>query len=341
MYPVSASQIDKFDTCQRRWGFHYISGIKEDAGASADLGKEMHGIGEEYLKTGAYPDRLTQAGAMFISGLPYLPPPGSGGVEGKIDFVIAGVRYLGFIDYRGSRVPGFDPDQIVVLDHKSSSDPKKYGLWTKAAFLMNPQALIYATHEVTVNEAPDAHMRWLYYWSKTKSGSRQRCEPSDVVLLKSELEDVFEPVVHNKAKEIVRLKVLAPDPNELEPNADACYKYNKPCPYMSVCAPLTTRQRIEGALKLENKKMAAAELTLLEKIELAKKAKNGVSAAPPPVAQTDQINPPEAKAAPAPVVTKAAAPKAESLPVALQGLKGNHGGNVAKVLRAIADLLEG
>ncbi len=350
MFPVSPSSIEKYDMCKRRWAFHYIEGDKEPGGSAAERGSEMHGIGEKYLIEGAYPDRLTQAGNMFIAGMPYLPAPKSGGVEGELDIVIDGVRYFGRIDYFGSlpakaKFMGLEQDvDDVTLDHKTSSNPQKYGLWTREAMLAHPQPVIYGTYKILKTDSNETRMRWLYYKSKGPAWAK----PSDAVLTRHELEDVFESVVHNKAKEIVRLKVLKPDPNDLDPNTDSCNKYNKPCPYKAKCK-LTLAQQLRQPKSVRDRKPKADSEPKEQKMGLLNKIKseqavggatNGTPSAPE-TPKADKINAPEAAQAPAERVSARPAAAIESPKVALAAkVFAGREQKISAVLRAIADLLD-
>lgn len=320
-WPVSASQIDTFRDCERKWGWRYLDGIKTDPHPSAVLGTEVHGIAEQYQLKGTYPDRLTKAGDLFISGLPFMGPPGTGQVEGEFDMIIDGVRYRGFIDFRGKGIPGFDPERRVVRDYKTSKDPKKYGLFltnkdyahlgsTKAIFLNNPQAVLYGTYDVIQADDVDSALSWLYM----RTEGRAKAEPVNQIVTRGELEEVFEPVVHNNGKRIVHLKMNPVPTLELEPNPEACNKYGG-CPYKDRCN-LTTRQKIAGALAsvktYEKQQGAKKNMGILDKIK-ADKAAGG--SAPSSNGKTlhggerDVVNPEEGKT---PTPAKAERPAARA-----------------------------
>ncbi len=316
---VSASQIDTFVTCNRKWGIEKLLGIKPPPKASAELGKEMHGVAENYHDTGKSPDRLTKAGAMFVSGLPWVAPPKSGTAEQRINFFMDGVQFLGFIDYRGKNVPGWDPEARVTRDYKTSSAPDKYGLFAtnkdyahlaalggsdeeirKRIFLSHPQPVIYATFDVMDTGDDVANLDWLYFWSKGK----ERAKPNRVVLRRAELEDVFEKVVLTPSKQIVRLKMAPPPIEDLEPNPAVCNKYGG-CPFSGKECKLSDHQQFAGMVKkmnqYEQQQEEKKQMNLLEKIK-AQNSANGSSAASetkkseaPSLAGTGRVNPPESR----------------------------------------------
>ena len=361
---ISASAIDAFE-CLRKGAFKYVAGLKTPQTDSAVLGGELHSIAEDYLTVGKSPDVLTKAGAMFVSGLPHLPPPGSGGVEGEMKMCIEDVFYLGYIDYRGYGVPGLE-GKLVTLDHKTSKSPDRYGLWDKVAFLKNIQAVLYATNQILETGTNEAHLRWLYYWTS----GRERAKPSDIVLTRTELEDAFERVVHNPAKEVVKLRLAKPDPMDLAPNTQVCSKYGG-CPFRSeVGGPCvrTQNQLITGAYAAANKKPKEEIMGLLDRIKketgatgssVASASVAGVptaptapSAPPPPPSSApkeDHVNAPEAQqtvattapaAAPAAAPPKVAARAGHSVPAAVAQAASGREKSVAALLRAIADVLD-
>lgn len=268
------------------------------------MGTVLHSFAEGYLVDGTTPDLLTKEGNLFLKGLPYLPGPKAGHVEGNLIFTYDGVTYNGFIDFRGplpanAKFMGEEKDiRRVVLDHKTSSSPDKYGLWGVEAFLANPQSVLYGAYDVIESGDAQANLRWLYYWTK---GSL-RAKPSDAVLTRAQLEDAFEPVVHLPAKEIVRLKVLSPEPMDIDPSPESCSKYGG-CPYQDRCG-LTNAQKIAGAMRATEKtkkqneskenKMGALDRMKANqaKVNGAAGTSSGTEAA---AEKEDKINPPEAK----------------------------------------------
>lgn len=298
-WSVSATQIDLWNMCHRRFAFQYLEGKKPPQHPAAAFGTELHTIAEQYLTVGKSPDELTQAGELFVRGLPYLPPPRSGGVEGEFRFEMNDVKYLLRVDYRGERVPGL-PGR-VLLDHKTSSDPKEYGVWGDE-FLKNPQTVLYATYDMLSAGDDKSQCRWLYYWTKGKP----KAEPSDFLFTQSMLEDVFEPVVQVPAKQILELKSAPVAANDLDPNTESCKLFGKEgCPHHPKNGGdcnVTKAQTIRGALvslKKKKEKPKMAELSMLEKMKARKAAKASGEAAAEPEKE-DKVNPPEAKQAAAP-----------------------------------------
>jgi len=261
--PLSATQITTAKDCLRKFAFHYFTDLpRPEAGPGAELGAKIHKVAEDYLKNGTAPDRDTPEGEIFIGGLPWLPPPGSGGVEGRIDIEISHIPFTGFVDLctRGGILPRwqFGPCP-VVLDHKTSSDPKKWGL-TAETLPFDVQALIYGFYEVSKTGHSEIGFRWLYY--KTKG--RPLVYPTDTVLAQDIIFKNFESEVWPTAELIHGLWQTKPAPNTLEASPEACSKYGG-CPYIGVCK-LTPAEKAAGLMRLaQNKEEDMA--TLREKFE--------------------------------------------------------------------------
>lgn len=249
--PQSATQIDTAKDCLRKWAFRYLTDLpKPEPGSGALLGQKIHAVAEAYLSKGTQPDRDIPEGEIFIGGLPFLPPPGSGGVEGRISIEISGILFTGFIDLRtrGSMLPQWPYGSVpVVLDHKTSSDPKKYGLTTET-LKTNIQTLIYGFYEMSVTKRDEIGFRWLYY--KTKG--RKLVYPVDVLMPRRQITDNFEKYVWSTAEKLHTLYEEKPDPNTLEPCTESCSKYGG-CPYQGVCI-LTPAQKASGLMRLAQNK---------------------------------------------------------------------------------------
>jgi len=95
---VSASEIELYDLCPRKWAFAYIEGKRPPPNESAALGSRVHAILERWLKEGAAPDLLTAEGEIAASGLHLLPPPRTPTLvtEEQFSFTSRRAWYTGF-----------------------------------------------------------------------------------------------------------------------------------------------------------------------------------------------------------------------------------------------------
>jgi CRISPR/Cas system-associated exonuclease Cas4 (RecB family) len=77
----SASQIDAYSQCPRKWAWRRLDGIKTEPKPSLALGIAVHEQLEHYLAEGKELDLTTDAGRIALAGLHYLPKPGTPGLE--------------------------------------------------------------------------------------------------------------------------------------------------------------------------------------------------------------------------------------------------------------------
>jgi hypothetical protein len=243
---LSPSQVKVAQSCMALWGFNYTL-PKTPSTDAQRKGLLLHGVQENYLKHGARQDtidptitdlaelKLARAvGSMALAGLPWLPGPGTGHVEGEALVTISGIRYKVFLDYAGPSdlLPSAPAGLRAVVDHKTSSNPTDYGLWGKAAFLGDAQALVYAAKEMIQHNTDSVFCRWIYYWTTRKS----KALPSDVILTRAEVEGAFGGVVHETAQRLVQIRTSDAwrtntlDPNTLAKNYDHCGAYGG-CPH--------------------------------------------------------------------------------------------------------------
>jgi hypothetical protein len=283
---------------------------------------------------GKFPDRLTKAGDLFIRGLPYLPPPGVGGVEGEFVLTVSGITYGGKIDYRGplpasAMFLGRHEDiACVTLDHKTSSNPAQYGMHPVGPkdWYRDAQAIIYATRHMIETKGDVAPMRWLYYRTKKVP----EVKPADTIMERARVQDVFGEWIHPLASELTGLLETRPDPNELRCNTEACNDFNKPCFYANVCKR-TLAEQVRGALvsvdNLKRKKEKKQDMDLFANLKALVPQQPGQatpSAAPVAQATTPGFQLPQAFAQPQPQA-QVSAPVAQTatgfaLPAAFAGV---------------------
>lgn len=317
--PVSASQIESLDTCERLFGGRYLCGFPYEKNEAASLGSETHEVAELYHKHGKRPDRTTLAGRLFLLALPHAPLPGVGRSEGKFSLRVGGITYSGIIDHINGN---------EVTDYKTTGALKKAALDTKEKFLKNPQALIYAVKTLVSSGALEVKLTWIYLeHKKNKDGEKEakQAKAFSFILTKAEVEAAFGPVVHDKAERLVELKKKKVDRDtpeaekkkkffSLTPNFESCYKFGR-CQFYDLCHNEDSGEEINMQ-------------------SLAEKLKAGL-------AQSKGINAPEskgevatAKPAPAPKEeTKPAADKAdEPKPVAITDLADAELGRAVRLL---------
>lgn len=306
---VSASEIEVFDLCPRKWAYVYVEGRRGPPNDAAALGTRVHKILEQWLKDGTAPDTLTMEGEIAASGLHLLPPPRTPTLVCEEEFRFTSRRawYSGFKDFRYRDANGL----VHVGDHKTTKNFQ----WAKSLeeILCHSQALIYAVDEFFKNPSDDRlALDWIYY--KT-TGSR-KAEPRFQIVTKDEVAELFFEHVDPVAGEITRLHHEVPqDASALDfaPNFSSCDAFGG-CPFLSICNPSPT-QRTQAT-------MTQAGLSLTDKIKAMKAGRPVSPIHPPehtqaPVQSFGGIFPPGAPAAQPALAPTAAAPVQAALPFAL------------------------
>lgn len=282
---VSASEIETWDLCNRRWAFIYVEKKRPPQNDSAALGTRVHVILEKWLRDGTPPDTWTPEGEIAASGLHLLPPPRYPGLITEEEFRFTSKRawFTGYKDFRYRDANGL----LHVGDHKTT----KAFTWAKTPeeILCHSQSLIYAVDEFFKNPNDDRlALDWIYYRT---TGSR-KAEPRFQIVSKQTVAEMFFEHVDPIAGEITRLHHEVPvgaSALDFTPDFRACDAFGG-CPFLSICNPTPT-QRMQAT-------MTQAGLSLTDKLKAMKAGR-----APSP------IHPPEAyQAAPAAFAPAAVAP---------------------------------
>ena len=200
--PFYPTAIESQRRCPRRRAGRYLFRVKplRQRDWARSLGDEVHTLAERWSKLGdpPIPDR-TVADNLLIAGLPYLPPTRQGQSESEAQITLNGITYAMRRDWKGmlSDLPGRSTqinlatygDLPAQLDLKTSSQPLRYGLWTREQFLDDTQALLGALELAESSGSDVVASRWLYFQtpSKDKEGNyrlkgKVEAFPSDMIL---------------------------------------------------------------------------------------------------------------------------------------------------------------
>jgi len=311
----SATQVDTFRLCKRKWAWRYLDGIESEPHPSAQLGTEVHAQLEGWLREGKMLDMSTRAGLIAMSSLHLLPSPKSCDVERPFLIELFGFRFRGFKDFeRGPEIHRSNGTWIsgFVGDHKTSTDPNKWGK-TAEDLRNDTQAILYAAEHLHRFEAPSVELHWNYLRTSGSpkatpvlDGTWERDDEGNAVwtsngrrpvITRGECEPVLERT-YNAAKEMAAIcaqasakdaegalhevQVLPPHALSLEPNAAACQAFGG-CPHIERCN-LSANDKIRSLFKMNDKEAL-----------LAKMANNPqLPPAGPPAATAPAINPPTA-----------------------------------------------
>lgn len=224
---LSASQIETYQDCPRKWAFKYIEKLPQPESDSLKLGKDTHAVLEAYLKTGKPPSMFTKAGQVALLGIPYLPKPGKAEVEGHFVFEHNGINYQGYIDFEY-----LDPEDKtpVIGDHKTTSN--LFWVKSQAELLQGVQPLVYAKNAFLKYKSDSVKLKWIYY--QTTGKAKVKVQLFDFT--PEQLEKGFESV-DASAQKVMSAYANFNTAGDASTNLGACKKYGG-CPYLSRCSQI-------------------------------------------------------------------------------------------------------
>jgi hypothetical protein len=293
---VSASEIELFDMCPRKWAFVYIENKRPPPNDSAALGTRVHAILERWLKDGTAPDTWTPEGEIAASGLHLLPAPRTPTLvtEEQFSFTSKRAWFTGYKDFRYRDADGL----LHVGDHKTT----KAFTWAKTPeeILCHSQALIYAVDEFFKNPNDDRlALDWIYY----RTTGARKAEPRFQIVTKQTVAEMFFEHVDPVAGEITKLHHEVPvgaSALDFAPDFRACDAFGG-CAFLSICNPTPT-QRTQAI-------MTQAGLSLTDKLKAMNAGRPPSPIHPPEFAPAVAVAPPPAPFS-LPVPTPQAAPPA-------------------------------
>lgn len=288
---LSASQHDTFVDCERKWGYRKLDGHEGEENGYAKAGRAIHGVLEEYLTSGQLPDpdaeivtfthpktgeEITYTGqdvtSIILPGIPYLPAPGEGKVEGEFELnTMVGV-WLGYKDLvHGSR----------VIDHKTTGN-FAYAK-TEDELKTNAQAVLYAADEMDRDETlTEVQLCWIYY---LRNPNRPNAKAVETKLTCQEVDRNILPVLEvglQIQERYLQAKHEGLTADGLPYNLETCSKYGG-CPYSGNVCQIPDTERMKGLM---------ANLSMRERMKarLAQKAVQKAEA--PAEAELPKVNPP-------------------------------------------------
>lgn len=287
---TSASAIETFRMCQRKWAWAKIEKIAAPSNRFAALGTKVHGVLEAYLRHGVPPDLSTREGRIAAAGLEYLPIPGTADIEDEFRLTTDVARYLGYKDMgywlTDVEIDGLHFDELrVVGDHKTTSDLK----WAKTPDVLRTdvQAILYAADELIRRPIEHVGLDWIYY--VTQEG-KERARRVRLVVHREHVEQEFVKI-EETAAEIGHVQRTVTRALDLPPTVSACAAYGG-CPFEDHC----------NISPMERLKATMAQETLAEKMKrqaAERAAANGegsatapATAPATPAATAAPVNPP-------------------------------------------------
>ena len=216
---LSASQVQTFVDCQRKWSWRYVEGVEDLPSPAAELGRAVHAELEKYLHGGEI-DFTTEIGYIAAAGLEHLPKPGTPGLHIEEEFHFEGPSGHSYLGYKDLEEPG------AVTDHKTTSDLR----WQKTPedLKTDIQATLYAVDYFRkYPEENDVELRWVYYQTRNTRKSaitRLRVHQEETWKRFLEIERIAETMEVASSKRAL----------ELVPNIDHCSAYGG-CPHQGRC----------------------------------------------------------------------------------------------------------
>lgn len=225
----SASQIDTFRSCQRKWGYRYLDRICPPPSKAAQLGSSVHAALENFLVDNT-PELRSPLWKIIEPGLKFLPNNlQKDQVEKHFAFVEDEMFFHGFIDFHQH----LEDKTWLIGDHKTCSS-FDHAL-SPTSLKKDLQANIYARWAFNNLSADKVRLRWIYY--QTKSKNQARCVEAEIDNQENldNCRSIFE-----SAKEIEELVERKRASFTLPKNTSSCFKYGR-CPYFAMC---TNNRRI-------------------------------------------------------------------------------------------------
>lgn len=231
----SASQINNFRDCPRKWVLDSIEKVPRKKNEQAEIGTAVHTILEDYLGGGKPIDTETWYGKIIAPGIKHLPPPKSGKAETKFSMELPGLGDLiGYIDYQHEEegVP-------INIDHKTTGDFK----WAldEESLKEDTQSVIYAVYRLEATGADEVINRWIYYRRhKSRFGSKK----VEAVMRLSEVDKQWQGVLAS-IKEMKAIRDSGVKSADAPYTAEACGKYGG-CPYKGIACKLSAVERLRS-----------------------------------------------------------------------------------------------
>lgn len=224
MFVFSATQVDTYLLCPRKWAWQKIDGLAAPPSPALALGSAVHAELEGWLRDGKPLNLLSEAGQIAMAGLHHLPAPGTPGllIEEPYELTLGGYTFRGAKDWQI-----LDRRPPVVGDHKTTKDFR----WAKTPEVLkrDVQACLYAADAMVRANSIECDLQWTYF--KT-SGSRDS-KPVHLRVTADDIAPTVERIV-GAAAEMTLLHQSGVRAAEVPITADACEAYGG-CPFQSNC----------------------------------------------------------------------------------------------------------
>jgi hypothetical protein len=301
---ISASGIDTFTDCKRKWWYGYVERIRGPKSPAAERGDKIHDLAERILKGEADPATLEGEDATWFRflepGLQYAPSPeevasGTWGVEDWVKEPAGPLTFVGKVDFYTKPLGGHTLPPIVG-DWKTTSN--KQWRWSKTpaqlAAHIQPHVYAYALHK----DDPPATVRFQHVnlQSVGKPDAMEVWAPS---VPWQDILDTWDEVVRT-SEQMASLATSNDDALDITPNTKACKKYGG-CPHAEYCPASPANRVTPNIPQVElptmpiNEELAAKQAAIRAKLGLSKASAPAISPAPkpepPPAPPAPEVDP--------------------------------------------------
>lgn len=266
---TSATQIDQWIMCKRKWVAAYLLGLKQPQTEAMAFGEVGHKYLEVYNRTGKVPDEnkpwqftkespIRYPGKSAKKALKHIPSPHTGRPEHGFKFVIKGIEFIGYID-----LEWLDASGLWVTDYKFTSGFDN--AMDSSTLAANVQATIYSTKAILEHKVKEVNLKWIYILSSKNPSARPVISKLTEDQTKTQLRtllDICEEMIELKIK-VEEIKTLLSSTitnedknriiNSIEPTVESCSRFDG-CYYCNRCQ-LTEDQLMEGDMNDMDKDM--------------------------------------------------------------------------------------
>jgi hypothetical protein len=237
MRPISASSIELWTMCQRRWAFSYLANYSREAGRAAEAGKRVHALLEEARD--AEPALVEPWGEYDVSRMArvlWAHNPRDEGAQFEVEWEreIEGLLFKGVIDRLSDE---------YVLDYKTTGGSLKYAK-TPTRLKRDVQRLLYSQAYPDVAKALWITGTWANSEGAKRAGDVVAFDTKVAILARDRIRDNehFKELVLTPSEQIAH---VAPgtEPLSFALPSNAFDQYDSPCqkfppekcPHFSTC----------------------------------------------------------------------------------------------------------
>lgn len=253
---ISATQIDNYELCNRKWAWRWLEGVKAPPNKFAQLGLDTHGPMEKWLAYGVVPDGQDKPNQLAQALIPYCPPPQAvvpDNVEREELIVVDDVLFVLKVDLYMPSVLTWDGSRYRprVYDHKTSKDPEKWAPQPDQIHF-DTQAALYALWAILKSGERVVDMQWNY----VKTVGAIKVHPVCATVSDEMIVPRMERSVQ-VAREIKWHLKNTKRALDVVHDVRACDEYGG-CPYKDRCG-ITARERIIGIMSNDFKNQPAVQ----------------------------------------------------------------------------------